>query len=69
MEDTTSHPLVQQILAGAKRRLAHKTTKKEPVTPEILAALVDKFGKEQASLSDMRTLTMCLLGYAGFFPF
>ena len=69
MEDTTSHPLVQQILAGAKCRLAHKTTKKEPVTPEILAALVDKFGKEQASLSDVRTLTMCLLGYAGFFRF
>ena len=68
MEYTTSHPLVQQILAGAKRKLAHKTTKKEPITPEILATLVDKFGREQASLSDVHTLTMCLVGYAGFFP-
>ena len=67
VEDTTSHPLVQQVLSGAKRKLAHKTTKKEPITPEILSALVDKFGNEQASLSDVRTLTMCLVGYAGFF--
>ena len=44
MEDTTSHPLVQQILA--KHTLAHRTTKKEPVSLEILAALVDKFGGE-----------------------
>ena len=69
VEDTTSHPLVQQILSGAKRKLAHKTVKKEPITPEILSALVDKFGKEQASLSDIRTLSMCLVGYAGFFRF
>ena len=67
MEDT-SHPLVQQILAGAKRKLSHKTTKKEPITPEILAALVNKFGREQTSLADVRTLTMCLGGYADFFP-
>ena len=69
VEDTTSHPLVQQILSGAKRKLAHKTVKKEPITPEILSALVDKFGTEQASLSDIRTLSMCLVGYAGFFRF
>ena len=69
VEDTTSHPLVQQVLAGAKRKLAHKTIKKEPITPEILAKLVDKFGQPGASLSDVRTLTMCLMGYAGFFRY
>ena len=67
VEDTTSHSLVQQILSGAKRKLAHKITKKEPITPEILTALVDKFGDERAPLSDVRTLTMCLVGYSGFF--
>ena len=69
VEDTTSHPLVQQVLAGAKRRLAHKTVKKEPITPEILAKMIDTFGKPDASLADVRTLTMCLVGYAGFFRF
>ena len=61
VEDTTSHRLVQQVLSGAKRKLAHKTTKNEPITPEILAALVDKFGNEAASLADVRTLTICAL--------
>ena len=51
VEDTISHPLVQQVLSGAKRKLAHKTTKSKPITPEILAALVDKFGNESASLA------------------
>ena len=68
VKETTSHPLIQQVLSGAKRKLTQKTTKKEHTTPEILSPLVDKFGNEQASLSDVRTLTMCLLGYAGFFP-
>ena len=68
VEDTTTHPLVQQVLAGAKRKLAHKTTKKEPITPEILATLIDRFGRPQAPLLDVRTLAMCLIGYAVFFP-
>ena len=69
VEDTTAHPLVQQVLAGAKRKLAHKTVKKEPITPGILARLVDKFGLPGATLPNVRTLTMCLVGYAGFFRF
>ena len=42
VEDPTGHPLVKQVLKGAKRILAHKTDK-EPIT-----------------------LTICLLGFAGF---
>ena len=69
VEDTTTHPLVQQVIAGAKRRLAHKTVKKEPITPEILSKLVGKFGQAGAPLADVRTLAMCLVSYAGFFRF
>ena len=42
VEDTTTHPLVVQVLAGAKRQLACPTIKKEPITPEILTKIVDK---------------------------
>ena len=69
VEDTTSHPLVVQVLAGIKRKLACPTTKKEPITPEILLTLVSKFGQQDALLSDIRTLCACLLGFAGFFRF
>lgn len=69
VEDTTAHPLVIQVLAGIKRKLACPTIKKEPITTEILSTLVSKFGQQDASLSDVRTLCACLLGFAGFFRF
>ena len=69
MEDPTGHPIVEQVLEGANCILAHKIDKKEPITPEILKALVDKYTTTHAMLSDIRTLTICLLGSAGFFRY
>ena len=42
VEDPTNHPLVKPIVAGAKRILAHRVTKKESITTEILHKLVEK---------------------------
>ena len=50
-DDPTQSDLVKQVLAGAKRMLAHRITKKEPITPEILAQLVDKFAGTDADLA------------------
>ena len=69
VEDPTDHPLVKQVLAGAKRMLAHKTCKKEPITPDILQKLYDTFETKDADLSIIRTMAICLLGFAGFFRF
>ena len=41
------------MLAGAKKKLACDTMKEEPITPEILASLLDRFGDHEASLSDV----------------
>ena len=68
-EDPTSHPLVKQVLAGCKRVLACRSRKKEPITPEILHNLVERFAQPGASLADVRTITICLLGFAGFFRY
>ena len=43
VEDPTDHSLVKQVLTGAKRVVVHKTTKKEPITVDILKKLHDKF--------------------------
>ena len=67
MEDPADHPLVKQILAGAKQILAHKTMKKEPITPKILHRMFVKFATPAAQLPIIRTMAICLLGYAGFF--
>ena len=62
-DDPTEHALVKQVFAGAKHILAQCTSKKEPITAEILQALVTKFGNEKVSLADIHTLTICLLSF------
>lgn len=69
VEDSTNHRLVKQIVAGAKRILAHRVTKKEPITTEILLKLVEEAINEKPELPAVRTITICLLGYDGFLRF
>ena len=69
VEDPTNHRLVKQIVAGAKRILAHRVTKKEPITTEILLKLVEEAINEKPELPAVRTITICLLGYDGFLRF
>lgn len=69
VDDPTVHPLVGHMVAGAKRILARPVCKKEPITPEILRQLVESFGGTGALLSDIRTLAICLLSFAGFFRY
>ena len=65
-DDPTQNDLVKNVVAGAKRILAHKPSKKEPITPEILERLVGEFAQEDADLDDIRIVTICLIGFAGF---
>ena len=69
VEDPTQCKIVKQTLAGAKRIRAHKTQKKEPITPEILQDLVKRFAGNEAPLTDVRVVAICLLGFAGFLRF
>ncbi len=65
----TEAPLVQAVQAGAHRILANPRMKKELITPEILNKLAKTFAGPMATLTDIRTLSLCLLGYSGFFRF
>ena len=69
VEDPTKCSLVKQVAAGAKRILAHRTCKKEPITPHILEKLVNAFAGEKASFSDVRIVAICLIGFVGFLRF
>ena len=53
------------VLQGLKRLLAKPVVKKEPITPGILRALVDKYGSSN-NLMDLRLCTMTLIAFAGF---
>ena len=67
--DPCNSPVVIQLLESAKRILSVPVKKKEPVTPEVIQRLVAYYGSASASLADLRLLTLCVLGYAGFFRF
>lgn len=61
--------LVKGILESAKRSLSGPVVKKEPVTPEMISKICQKFASVYASLSDLRTAAICVTAYAGFLRF
>ena len=69
LPDPCNSSLVLPLIESAKRLLSIPVKKKEPVTPEAIQLLFSKYGSSSASLSDLRVLTLCVLGYAGFFRF
>ena len=64
----SSHPFVKATLEGLQRSLAKPVVKKEPITLEMLEAMVSD-AKNSGSLSDLRLVTACLLSFAGFLRF
>ena len=61
--------LVKGILESAKRSLSRPMVKKEPVTPDMIFNICQKFVSLYASLSDLRTAAICVTAYAGFLRF
>jgi len=66
-EDPCNSSIVRAVLEAAKRLLSVPVKKKEPVTPEVMLSLFSRFGGAHANLSDLRLLTLCVIGYAVFF--
>ena len=66
LQSPTSHTLPQKVLESARRRLAHQTSKKLPMTREILLKF---FQNLHGSLVDTRFMAMALLAFAGFLRF
>ena len=63
-----AHPFVKANLDGLQRTLAKPVVKKEPMTVEMLEAIVQDSGRSSC-LSDLRLATACLLGFSGFLHF
>jgi len=56
--------------SASQRILGKPKVRKDPVTPEMLKALVQwRITDKSPSLSDLRSVALCLIGYAGFFRF
>ena len=55
------------ILESAKRRLSRQIVKKEPVTPDMVLSICQKFASANANLSDLRTAAICVTALFSFF--
>ena len=58
-------PLVKATLKGLRRTLAKPKVRKEPVTADMLRAMVEAAGPAP-SLTEVRLLVVCLVAFAGF---
>ena len=61
-------PFVKATLEGLQRSLAKPVVKKEPVTVDMLEAIVKDVDKS-GTLMDLRLATACLLAFSGFLRF
>ena len=62
LQPPNASPLVHTTLEGLQRKLAKPKKSKEPITVEMLAAMVEAVGPSP-SLTDARFLAMCLIGF------
>ena len=70
LSKVSDHAIVSSMVSASQRILGKPKAKKEPITSEMLKALVTcKISDKSPSLSDLRTVALCLSGYAGFFRF
>ena len=65
LTSSMADPFARATLEGLQRSLAKPVTKKEPVSIEILGAIVED-AERSGSLSDLRLATACLLSFLAF---
>jgi len=57
---------VSNVLEAAKRELAKPVVKKEPVTPEMISSIRNRFAVPNAKLSDLHLAAICVTAYLAF---
>ena len=65
----SEHPVVSSLVAASQRILGKPKSKKEPISPEMSKALVKSKISDVSFLIRFENSILCLVGYAGFFPF
>ena len=57
---------MSNVLEAAKRELAKPVVKKEPVTPEMISSIRNRFAVPNANLSDLHLAAICVTAYSAF---
>lgn len=67
LNSPTENPLVKLAFEGCQRLCPHNSQRKEPIDPETIKKLVDSIAPENPNLLQLRTIVVCVVGFAGFF--
>ena len=65
----TDNRFVQLAFEGCQRLCEAETTKKEPITSNVIKTLVAKYGGKNSTIPGLRFLLTFLLGITGFFTY
>ena len=68
-QNTLDNALCKSLDESAKRTRSQPIIKKKPVDAYLVKKIIDKYGRDGASLKDLRLATLYCLGFAGFFRF
>ena len=59
----------KNVVEAAKRSATQRKNRKLPISTDMVKTIVDKYGKVDANLKDLRISVIVLLRFAGFFRF
>ena len=68
-DDPTTHQLVKMVRESAVRNLGKGNNKKQPLEARDIREIVSKLGHKNCNLMELRTVTICILCFAGFLRF
>ena len=69
LDDPTIHQLPRLVRDSAIRKLGKGHNKKQPISVHDLYKIVKKCSGAKVSLYDLRSVTLCVLAFAGFLRF
>eukprot|EP00111_Clytia_hemisphaerica_P021929 TCONS_00064477-protein len=65
LNSPTEDPFLQSVLEGCSRLTATPKEKMEPLEPEVIRKLVDKY-REDHTIPNLRFLVLATIGFTGF---
>ena len=68
-DNPADHPLPKMVLESAQRNLSKPRTSKKPADADMIRKLHRNYGSPEASIAQLRFITMCVLSFTEFLRF
>ena len=65
-ENPLDNDLCRNIVESTRRKKVTPKSKKTPISADIIRKIIDKYAGPDCTLMELRTATICTIGFAGF---